>query len=384
MRGKISLGRVSPSSWEEVLSSVFDYLGALEKMGDGELAGLKPEAEPRWVAYKLMNGLGYKYGVALAKEVLEGLDATWSSFPEQVKRRSEEALLIYKDVHEAMDARNDAVIRNAFREMPELLPSFVDQDAVIETALASYSGKGVYFNDFHYSIGEAIGGVVDKFNDFLRYENSSEQYVFRKNDKGGGEFIERGLVELSEEEERALLKKALAVTNKEIAKRTHYGQRREIIPDKGSVSFLRWSNGSKDWAVSKGDSDYVMRARSTGERNVTLDANQIIVPFHPLVMSKIAPALDDLPLYEYSTEAKERGDYPEATAENIKRALREIIEGQKLASDKEEAALLMLDVLENMAAAKAGDQAAFAKTMAFFRVAKIPLPYLRLFGEFLK
>jgi|GEM_PF-3092655 len=97
---------------------------------------------------------------------------------------------------------------------------------------------------------------------------------------------------------------ALEKAVKEISKRTSYGLRREYAEKRGTI--LSWSNASKRWIVT--------RTVDAGEE-VTLDANQILVPASPIRIKRIEDCLPMLPLYELSFEAKERGEVPPKLAE---------------------------------------------------------------------
>lgn len=91
---------------------------------------------------------------------------------------------------------------------------------------------------------------------------------------------------------------AIATADDKIKKRTYYGMRREKA-DKPSVT-LSWSNGSRSWSVSS-------RRIEAGEE-VTIDANEILVPFSPTRMNRVLPCVIDLPLYFASTEAWARDE----------------------------------------------------------------------------
>jgi len=97
---------------------------------------------------------------------------------------------------------------------------------------------------------------------------------------------------------------ALEKAVNEIARRTDYGLRREYAEEPSTI--LTWSNASKSWIVT--------RTVDAGEE-VTLDANQIMVPVSPFRIKRIEKCLPMLPLYELSFEAKERGEVPPKLAE---------------------------------------------------------------------
>jgi len=118
---------------------------------------------------------------------------------------------------------------------------------------------------------------------------------------------------------------AVDITDKEIMKRTEYGMRGEVAKEPSTK--IVWSNGGACWIV------YPRRIEPGTE--VGLDANEIIVPFSPARMERIADFLVELPLYAASTEAKIRGVETPWRADatwavgQIKRLIREEIEKRK-------------------------------------------------------
>ena len=118
---------------------------------------------------------------------------------------------------------------------------------------------------------------------------------------------------------------AVDVTDKEIMKRTGYGVRREVAKEPSTR--IVWSNAGAHWIV------YLNRIEPGTE--VELDANEIMVPFSPARMERIADFLVELPLYAASIEAKMRGAETPWTADatwamgQIERLMREEIEKGK-------------------------------------------------------
>lgn len=89
--------------------------------------------------------------------------------------------------------------------------------------------------------------------------------------------------------------------NNKVAKLSSYGVRTEVVEAPSHV--LMWSNGSKCWFVS-----YAGGVKQTGSI-ARLDANEFLAPYRSVVLDRVIPGLDYLPLYKVSFEAKTRGEY---------------------------------------------------------------------------
>lgn len=86
----------------------------------------------------------------------------------------------------------------------------------------------------------------------------------------------------------------------QVNNRIDYGTRKEIIT-KPSLT-LGWSNAQQRWNVYRGYG--VLKPETTAK----LDANEIVIPTDSTKQAEvIARMLPPLPLYKYSSEAKERG-----------------------------------------------------------------------------
>lgn len=93
----------------------------------------------------------------------------------------------------------------------------------------------------------------------------------------------------------ALPPEAIADINYRISQRTSYGLREETAHDPGVV--IVWSNASAEW--------YAARPVRKGER-LTLDANQVFVPYPKRRVKAVLHKLEHLPLYRYSYESVKR------------------------------------------------------------------------------
>lgn len=99
--------------------------------------------------------------------------------------------------------------------------------------------------------------------------------------------------ELNEEDTKII--KSL---NAEISKRKYYGIREETAPAPGYI--IGWSNADAIWHIYSG-------YRRKGEK-LRLDANLVFASYSRDKLERVTPYLNQLPLYVYSTEAKERGE----------------------------------------------------------------------------
>ncbi len=90
--------------------------------------------------------------------------------------------------------------------------------------------------------------------------------------------------------------KNLSIINEEVLKRTHYGMREELVEVPSTR--LIWANSAESWLsvgnVRKGEI-------------ITLDANEAIVPLREKEVERVLSRAEYLPLYQYSFEAKKRG-----------------------------------------------------------------------------
>lgn len=382
MRKRAVLGKVAPESYKDFLDAVEESSKQLEKLGSQELEGLKPEAEVRWQAYKLMNGLGFHYGAALTRAYTEHIRPDDPDLAGTIDGVMDDLVMSYNDIEASRQMRDDSVIRRAMDELPHLVPSWVDRDEMIAEALASYDGKGVYFNDFYYSVLQAINDYMQAFRMFLLNDKRTEKMAFRK-EGSGGEFIPQSLLDLDEDEERALLKNVIRSANTKVAERGFYGIRQEPLPPTGDFTVLFWRNGPADWKVDNRTGN-AMIARDNGLESIKLDSNMILVPFHQALVEKVVDALDDLPLYTYSIEAKERGEYPEPTDRNVKGAIRSMLEQSNLEVDREEISLMVIQMFEVFQRAKRHDPVAQAQVASYLSLTSAWLPYLRLIEEWME
>lgn len=374
---KLALGKVSRESYRDYLAALDAAATEHEKIGLQELRNFTPDTDRSSLAYKFMNGMGFLYGAALTRAYTSDLSPEDLALPENIRAAIDNLNMMYHDVDARREMQDDAVIRMAAEELPQFVPEWLDLDQVIADARASYSGTGVYINDFHWSVLQSISDIARGLNWFLLAEKRPENMVFRR-EGAGGEFIPAALLDLTEEEERGLLKTVVKEANKKIAERTWYGIRQEPLPRKGDFAILYWSNGPAVWFPDN-RTESAMIARDNGQNSIRLDANQILVPFHQALVQKVLSGLDDIPLYVYSTEAKERGEYPEPTDNNVRKAVRSIIEAQNPDLDYEEHAVLAAEMFDHLMKARRYDMASQAIVTAWLELQPVNLfPYLEL------
>jgi hypothetical protein len=382
MRRKAVLGKITPESYKDFLAAIQEAIKQYEGMGLQELHGLKEDQTPEYQTYKFMNGLGFIYGAALAKVYIDDLSADDQKLPDKIDLAIDHLNMIYNDVEARREMRDDVVIRMAAQELPEYVPGWVDLEKFIKEARASYQGKGVYFNDFYYGVLQSVNDISRAFRVFLLNEKRPEKMVFRK-EKAGGEYIPSGLLDLNEQEERTLLKQVIREANKRISLRGHYGLRREPLPPKGDFSFLYWANGPTAWRKDN-RAESAMIARDNGLTSVNLDANVVLIPFHEVLVEKVIDALDDIPLYTYSLEAKERGEYPEPTDRNVKQALRSIVAEGNPGLDQEEHTLMVAQLFDLLLRAKRHDPVALAQVAKLVKSQpKNLFPFVRLIEQWM-
>lgn len=355
------LGKVLPESYPDFLAMIQDAIKDLEHYHLREFRGLNPDYEPHYKAYQFMNGLGGIYGAALARAYTQDLQAT-AQLPSDIPSVIEGIWSIYNDLEGRRSMKDDSVVRQAALELPEYIPDWLDLDETIIEALASYEGKGVYFNDFYYSAMQFLSMVAQGLAMFQAQDRRKERVVFEK-EGPGGEYIPEGLSKLTEDEERKLLQLVIEDANRRIAQRTYYGPRQEDLPRSGDFSFIRWSNGPARWFLD-GLTRSAALARERGVKAVTIDADVVMVPFHSVLVEKVLDVLDDHPLYDFSVEAGSGENLP-ATDRVLRRIIRSMLDQTHPEEDPEERALFTMDWFDIFQRAKAGDEAAKVQASLF-------------------
>lgn len=343
--------------------------------------------------YDLMNGLGYSYGALLAGSVLEGLrSALERGGSDGLAEAARDAVAwlgsIAADVEARRQTRSTAVVSRAFRDLEEKVPDWVDPAKEIRKALEgpAWGGRSVYYNDFHWDVEEALLSLARRLETFLAWHGVGSAVAYRVPIELPlrYEAVPADLVELSEDEERKLFKTALRAANRLAAQRTYYGLRREPIPSEDFFTALFWANGPALWFIDHWLTELLVVMRARGERDAILDGNYILVPFPALIMEKVAPFMEPHPLYSLSFEAKERGEYAEATDAEIRRAIRSAIDAETPKEDPEERALAAAEWLDVFREAKKGDPAAKLQAQAFLAAYRVHPAFARLVERWLE
>lgn len=383
MKRKAVLGKVSRDAYQEYLDYIEAAAKELEKLGLQEFQNFTSDMEPNYKAYKFMNGLGFVYGAALTRAYTNDLSAQDLTLPKNIQKAIDNLGMIYHDVDVRREMKDDSVIRMAAEELPQFVPDWLDLDQVIAEARRSYEGKGVYFTDFYWTVLQTITSIARGLNFFLLAEKRPELMTFRR-EGTGGEFIPTALLDLSEEEEKTLLKRVVKEANKKISERTWYGPRAEPLPKTGDFTILYWSNGPAVWFLDN-RTESAMIARDHGRDSVRLDANMVLVPYHQVLVQKVLSGLDDIPLYEYSTEAKERGEYPEPTDKNVQKAVRSIVQAQNPALDYEEHAILAAEMFDHLVKARRYDKASMLAVKIWLQSQPVNLmPFVQLIERWMR
>ncbi len=91
--------------------------------------------------------------------------------------------------------------------------------------------------------------------------------------------------------------------NELIEKLTSYGIRQIEIPKSHpNVTILNWSNGSEEWYTHHSDHTKHLKKGVI----ISLDANQLAVPYKRVNVLKVIKQLDELPLFKNSFEVRSK------------------------------------------------------------------------------
>jgi|FLYN01.1.fsa_nt_gi hypothetical protein len=354
-----SLGRVDESSARRWLSELRRQQDWFEERASD--LWRQAHLEENWV-FPAANALGWAYGALLARTLTADFEGALQrggvdGLADAARRALGDLSSFYYDTERFRQLRSTEVISKAFLDLKEKIPEWVNPHVLIQEALRSWSGQGVYFNDFHYSVMEVLAKTSEEIQLFLAHHGSPRDAALiptgdpERRFQWGPPWIAK-LHELPEEEERFILETVTKDINETIAKRTYYGPRSERIPDDPFPTALFWSNAAETWMVDWEKTERIQRLKGQGIQEVTLDANEIIVPHPPHLIEKITDALDPLPLYAFSVEAKEREGYPKPTDAAIRKMLRAVIRQLHPRVDEEELRILAIQWFETLSKAK--------------------------------
>lgn len=329
-------------------------------------------------SFGYLNGLGYTYGYALAEAFLNDfLHAETSQDAEKAAVIASEDINIWvNDVIAQVPTMGFDLIRTAREVVGDRMPAGEDPEKMMR--IGREHEAGLYIRDFYWSVVTSLQISLGVLQDFLSWNKVTYPVTY---DPGQREYIPELFLEPSRDE----LKRAIKASNQEIAKRTYYGRRSEELPKHPNFTILGWSNGSQKWNIMWGYIQGAIRKVMLGNGgSIELDANYVLVPAHPSVIKLVVDELDPLPLYEYSTEAKERGDYPKAYAPAVRKVIRAIIDAEAPDEESEERAIMAMDLWELVEKARNGQHGAQqALGIVLGNLKNTPMPYLQVLTEWL-
>lgn len=373
MKASAHLGRIDRDNLKKVTRWIRNKILKYNEGGLSYLEDYRTGRDLDTRAYGYLNALGKYYGIALAEAFLSGFLSAVDPHEAVVEARSALPLMEGTVTH-IMSRAPLLDTELAFQAISEVGDRVQDGDSPEEMVRVGneYRG-GLYLRDFSYSTASVLEQAANAVNDFLAWHETPYAVSFRPETN---DYVPDLFQEVSRDE----LKRALRVTNEEIAQRTYYGPRTINLPDHPNFTILGWSNGSESWHILWGMIQPAVRqVMLRGGGTTTLDANYILIPVNPQVMMKILPELDPLPLYEFSLEAKAAGKYPHQDERTVRKVLRAIIDAEVPEEDPEERALYAIDMWEIFKKAKLGIPAAQAAVTQFFLSLEKPImPYLRI------
>jgi hypothetical protein len=370
------LGSVS----QDELDKVQDELRTTDwrNFGMSYLEDFEKGRDIRSKAFGYFNALGYEYGYALAKAYIDGfLSAPDPDSAEIEAARASELLGSHiDDVMQRAPLIDAEYARQAIEEVGDRLPAVENPEELID--FASRHDRGIYMKDFSYSVAEALNWARKALRNFMVWYSVPYPVVYDE---------KKGYIpEIFQEPSREELKRAIKLANHEIRKRTYYGYHKVRLPDHPNLSILAWSNGGENWHIMWGTINDVARSVVLkGQREITLDANEILVPIHPTVMERVVEELDPLPLFDFSIEAKVSGRYPQADDKTVRKVLRAMVDTEMPESDPEERAIVAMDLWDAFVKAKAGNLAAQRVVEQFFLGLEHPtLAYTNILEDWMK
>ena len=356
-RRSFTLGKLQPDALVRALRSAWksnERWGAIARQEAEELRRALAKRDP-YYAYAFMNSLGYFWGSRMAEELLAPLVrmAEERVDPDIVVAETKKTLAqiahMYRDIENIRTLRSPSVIRRAAEDVPEVVPARIKIEKAIKDAIASWEGTAVYFNDFHYNVEGILQGLYAYLADMVLYHERPEEIAA----------IQRqGLVSYMPEtflRDPGIFNRALDAASEQARQRTFYGLRPITLPAAPFFSILTWDNGAAEWYTDYMTTEWAVRLAWKGRREISLDANQILIPYPPYVAARIAPWVEPLPLYHFSTEARGRGEDVLATGLNVRRILRSLMDQNFPQMDSEERQLEAMTTYEIFDAARRGD-----------------------------
>lgn len=246
-------------------------------------------------AYGYLNALGYTYGYAMAEAYLEDF-----LHAEDPGAAAEIGAIVVEDLRQWENEVMGRVrpldlhlVREAVKEVGHRMPPGPSPETMID--VGTHYRDGMYIRDFSYSVASALQLARNDVENFLAWHKVKYPVLFNEE---ANQYVPELLTDVSRDE----YKRAIRETNAEIRKHTYYGMSNTAIPEHPNFSILAWSNGSESWHLAYGMIDPAVRgAMLDGLKMIRLDANYILVPFHPEIMKHVLAELDPLPLFPSST-----------------------------------------------------------------------------------
>jgi hypothetical protein len=287
-----------------------------------------------------------------------------------------------------MQRRDPTMVHEAFAELSPVLPvPNLDVEDEIDMALASYQKRAVYFKDFQLNIWSVLGTTAELLESFLLFHAVPEEVLVHPVE-GRPYFVPAELFRTGSREspERfAVLRDVLKAANDQVRRQGCYGVRQERVPDHPFFTVLMWSNGAAAWFINWAATvGFPRQCLIHGKCEFRLDANEIVVPHPPLAVYEVIEAIDPHPLYQFSLEAKERGEYPAATDAGVRRTIRSAIDQAMPGMDPEERAVLAIDWFKHFKAAKAKVTGEIQKVEAFLQEFPVWPGFARMLEEWFK
>jgi hypothetical protein len=385
--------------------------GILSALGDPRISSSYWEtyvtgSDTRQRAYGLLNALGTDYGAQVATDMILAMGAGQVPAMEAMTPADLEAAAAkLHEISAAADAKatlqppDTALFEEVLAEtrMPKAAreaASFKSKthDPMMLWDYAVGREDQIYVHDFFYSVGTYMAVAAGMLEDAAIWMKTG--YPVRW---GPGEisYVPETLVEMQGEQLNKELARVLKAGNQQVARLISYGQRAETLPANLIFTKLAWSNGGKRWQVIYGENDRLVRAAARrGQKSTTLDANELLLPFHPWLVDKIAEELDPLPIYAQSLEAKERDENIKPTDAGMREVIRRLVAQGNPDFDREEISVETVEVWEVAKKAKAQyrkdkSQINFSmQALAYiFEIAGKNgqiMPYYRVFEEWLE
>lgn len=366
------LGSISRETFQGMLAEV---AGQWDKHLDEWWGQYQEGGDPRQRAFGLLNALGTAYGIHLFRQAAARLPEN----PDAETLRAAAGEL--RAMARRQGAAREALAPEAFREALAVIP-VPPGDSPEELWQFSLDDGGLYIRDFHASIMDVLQLAAMTLDEASNYTDDPFTVV-----RHGDRFVPQVLMELDRESLDRQLLLVLRAANREIKQRTSYGAREVRLPKKGEPTVVFWSNAAEAWGVDEQKSRRARQAMRKGQEGIELDANEILLPYHPWLVERILTEFDRLPLYSQSMEARHRGAALEANDRGMREVFRMLIRQANPYLDPEDLSLESAATWEIAQKAKEGDRGALERIELLFAEAGDQgsvMPFYRIFDEWMR